>query len=343
MTDTTMDTGRISEFARNTTLEGLLSELNGALGVADTLLAAPADRPQLPTVLVVGGPRSGSTVTMQFLAATGRFAYPTNLLSRFYGAPAVGARIQAMLCDEAFDFRGELADVGRPIRFDSELGKSSGALQPNEFWYFWRRFFPIQEPRFLSEAELGAVDRDGFLRGLASIEAVLGRPLAMKAMLLQQNIPYLAELLGRVVFVDVKRHPFFQCQSILEARRKFFGSIDRWYSVKTPEWEWLRDLDPYHQIAGQVLHNRRRVDEGLRIAGAHRTVVLGYDEFCAEPARLYRELVDRLDGLGHTVDAPYEGPEAFASRDAVRIDAGERDALLGAWQELGGEPLPPIQ
>jgi hypothetical protein len=280
-------------------------------------------------------------VTLQFLAATGKFAYPTNLLSRFYGAPAVGARIQAMLCDERFDFRGELADVGRPIRFDSELGKSSGALQPNEFWYFWRRFFPIQEPRFLSDDELRHVDREGFLRGLASIEAVLDRPQAMKGMLLQQNIPYLADLFDRVVFVDVKRHPFFQCQSILEARRTFFGSIDRWYSVKPPEWEWLRDLDPYHQVAGQVLHNRRRVDEGLRAAGAHRSVVLDYDEFCADPARLHRELLDRLAGLGHTIDAPYDGPATFASRDAVRLDGAERDALLDAWVDLGGEPLNP--
>jgi hypothetical protein len=337
-----MDVGRTTAFARNEALERLLAELNGALGTADDLLADGLDRPTHPVVLVVGGPRSGSTVTMQFLAATGRFAYPTNLLSRFYGAPAIGARIQALLCDPRFDFRGELADVGRPIRFDSELGKSSGALQPNEFWYFWRRFFPIDEPRFLTDDELRHVDRDGFLRGLASIEAVDGRPLALKGMLLQQHIPYLADLLDRVVFVDVKRHPFFQCQSILEARRKFFGSIDRWYSVKPREWEWLRDLDPYHQVAGQVLYNRRRVDEGLAAVGADRTVVLGYDEFCADPARLYTELVARLDGLGHTIDTPYEGPAAFESRDAVRLDDRESDALLAAWHDLGGEPLPPI-
>ena len=37
-------------------------------------------------VLVVGGPRSGSTVMMQWLASSGVFAYPSNLLSRFYRA-----------------------------------------------------------------------------------------------------------------------------------------------------------------------------------------------------------------------------------------------------------------
>ena len=50
-------------------------------------------------VFVVGALRSGTTLFTQWLATTGLTAYPTNLLSRFYGAPLVGAKIQQLLTD----------------------------------------------------------------------------------------------------------------------------------------------------------------------------------------------------------------------------------------------------
>jgi hypothetical protein len=280
---TTMAEGRAERFARNPALERLLDELAEVLGPADRQLTDRLERPAMPVALVVGGPRSGSTVTMQFLAASNAFAYPTNLASRFAHAPAIGARIQAMLCDPRYDFRGELGDAGSPIGFESDLGKSRGLLQPNEFWYFWRRFFPIEEPRRLDDGELAEVDVAGFLAGLAAIEEIHGRPLALKGMLLQLNISFLAQILDRVVFVDVARHPFFQCQSILQARRDFFGGLDRWYSIKPPEFDELRHLDPYRQVAGQVHHTRRRMAQEMALAGDHRCVRIGYRAFCDDP------------------------------------------------------------
>ena len=79
---------RTDAWRRNDTLEGLLGELSGLLGPAEERLnALDAGAEPLPVVLVVGPPRSGTTLTMQLLAATGLCAYPTNLLSRFYARP----------------------------------------------------------------------------------------------------------------------------------------------------------------------------------------------------------------------------------------------------------------
>src|SRR5689334_1008692 len=84
-------------FRRNSKLEELLRETNQLLAPSEAAAVADFRMPRFPVVLIVGAARSGSTVTMQWLAQTGTFAYPTNLLSRFYGAPSIGARIQQIL------------------------------------------------------------------------------------------------------------------------------------------------------------------------------------------------------------------------------------------------------
>lgn len=322
---------RLPSFARNEALDELIAELATVLGPADEAFSVRGQRPAAPVIFLVGGPRSGSTLTLQALAASGLFAYPTNLMSRFAASPGIGARIQAMLCDERFDYRGELADVGRPISFESDLGKSAGALQPNEFWYFWRRFFPLEQPRKLSESELRQVDVDGFLAGLAAIQAVDGRPLALKAMLVMQDLPFLASLLPNAVFVDVRRHPYFQCQSLLEARRSFSGDVDRWYSVEPDGIDKLSEMDAHHQVAAQVHMLNESLDQQLAAIGQPRTVTMTYTDFCATPNVLIDCIVRAMSSVGHVVtDAP-RPLTPFRSRDVVRVDADERDRITRAW------------
>jgi len=50
--------------------------------------------PDLMVQCEVGALRSGTTLFMQWLANTGVFSYPTNILSQFFGAPVIGAKIQ---------------------------------------------------------------------------------------------------------------------------------------------------------------------------------------------------------------------------------------------------------
>src|SRR4249919_71291 len=132
---------RSAPMQRNPALERLLAELNDALPAAQAVLSVDTED-RHAKVFLLGAMRSGTTLYMQWLASTGQFAYPSNLLSRFYGAPLVGAKLQQLLTDPAYNFRNEILDFNAPLDFRSENGKTTGALAPNEFWYFWRRFFP---------------------------------------------------------------------------------------------------------------------------------------------------------------------------------------------------------
>ena len=84
---------RTETFSRNVRLEVLLKEINSSLWVAEKEILKEDQATEFPMLFVMGPMRSGTTLFMQWLANTGLVAYPTNLLSRFYQAPIIGAKI----------------------------------------------------------------------------------------------------------------------------------------------------------------------------------------------------------------------------------------------------------
>lgn len=334
-----MDSERLPEFQRNPNLEALLQELNGLLALAEAQAAARYTAPRYPVLLVMGAPRSGTTLMMQWLANLGHFAYPTNLISRFYAAPYIGARVQQLLTDPAYKFGDEIPDFANAIDFSSALGKTRGALAPNEFWYFWRRFFPMTEPRYLEDRELAQVDRAGFLAELAALESAFARPLAMKGLILALNIPFLSGLLPRALLVAIRRHPFFNIQSLLEARERYFGTREAWYSIRPPEFEHLQHLSPIEQVAGQVAYTMRGIEAGLGAVELERRLEVSYEAFCAAPDVVYAEIVAKYAAQGYSLPPEYAGPARFAVANQVHLSSAERDAALAAYTRFAGESL----
>lgn len=330
---------RKEEFQRNTHLEDLLAEINNLLSPVEEELAQQYHMPRYPVAFVVGVPRCGSTLMMQWLAKTGCFAYPTNLLSRFYAAPAVGARIQKLLTDPMYNFRDEILDFSQPIDFQSNLGKTRGALAPNEFWYFWRRFIPNNEPRWLNETEEQQVRNKAFAAALASLEAAFDKPLAMKAIILQLNIPLLSSMLEKALFIYIRRDPLYNAQSLLESRVKYYGNRQDWYSIKPREYERLRQLDPLWQVAGQVVFTSRAIQLGLQQINPDRYLQVDYASFCAKPEQVFHAIQEKLAQQGHPTSWQYTGPATFDNLDHLRITQEERDQIALAVQTFEKEEM----
>ncbi len=138
----------------------------------------------------MGAPRTGTTLFMQWLSESGLWGYPNNAISRFYAAPYLGARIQQILIEN--DIGGEISDYKKTGPFTSVFGKTVGVLAPNKFWYFRRCFFPLYpETDVVPPEALAHVNVEKLNRELASLEAALEKPLAMKGMLLNWHIPFL--------------------------------------------------------------------------------------------------------------------------------------------------------
>ena len=312
MDNDTQDEERAAAFKRNVELEHLLKSLNGTLGLAEeSLLTSASDLgPEHPLVFIMGPLRSGTTLFMQCLAHSGIVAYPSNLLSRFYGAPAIGAQIQLLLTDSRYNFRNEILDFDTPISFESENGKTTGALAPNEFWYFWRRFLPFQELDWLPDDELfRVVDRDALVKELTTLTRVFNKPFALKSMILNYNIPFLSAIFEKALFIQLKRDPVTNVASVIDARRRQLGDENEWYSFKIPEYAELKGLDPITQSAGQVHHINSAVTKGMAALDQSRKLVVQYEDFCGSPGHVFDELAVKL-GIADGV-SPYSGPNRF--------------------------------
>lgn len=310
---------RAAVFRRNTQLENLLSSLNQTLGAAEDelLTASTGFSPVHPVVFIMGPLRSGTTLFTQWLANNGITAYPSNLLSRFYGAPAIGAQIQLLLTDPRYNFRDEILDFNTKISFDSENGKTQGALAPNEFWYFWRRFLPFQELDWLPDKELfRLVDQEKLVAELTALTRIFDKPFALKSMILNYNIPFLDKIFEKALFIQIKRDPIANVASILEARKRQLGSESEWYSFKIPEYPKLKDLDPVMQSAGQLHYINKAVSAGMETVSEQRKLIIRYEDFCKNPHTTFNQLVEKL---GIEEPQAYLGEEQFNISKKVRL------------------------
>jgi LPS sulfotransferase NodH len=304
----TTEQSRTSSFAKNSGLERLLDEVNSNLWVSEKALLEDQMNFWHPLILVMGPPRSGSTLFIQWLANTGLLAYPTNLLSRFYKAPIIGAKIQLLLTDPRYKFRDELGEFVQQAGYRSENGKTKGVLAPNEFWYFWRRFLVEPNRDVWTDDELRqSMKTRTLLAELAGMMQVFQKPFAAKGMLFNYNIPFLDSVFDNVLFVHVNRDRTTNVGSVLDARKRQLGSVEAWYSFDIPEKSDLIHLSPEQQVAGQVNAINSALEKGLKSVDESRKMEVQYEHFCHEPANYFQLLLQKL-GLPAS---RYNGPETF--------------------------------
>ena len=317
-----MDEGRSEQFARNDKLMGVLTELNAMLATMERPIA---DELQYPVVFIVGCPRSGTTLMMQWLSTLGVLAYPSNLIARFYANPYVGVRIQQAL--HTYDNKRQIfPDLIRDVDFSSHYGHTSGALAPSEYWYFWRRFFHFGEIQYLDNFYSDAHDTIGFVSELASMEQAFSKPLMMKAMILNWNLPELYKLFSKCLFIDVSRPLGDNAESLYFARQSFFNDVSKWFSFKPPEYVWLKKASPLEQVAGQAYFTRKAVDNGLKEIPDASVLKVDYDAFCASPVAVYKALSEKLCAMGYELPE-YVGKDQFVATNASRLTPSERAVI----------------
>lgn len=324
---------RTGEFSRNSYLEKLLDEINDNLCTANENLRAHQEEEQCK-IFIVGPLRAGSTLLMQWLAKTKLVAYPTNLLSRFYAAPLIGAKIHLLLTDRKYNFRDEILDFNNEISYESVNGKTKGALSPNEFWYFWRRFLPYNELDFVSDDELaGHPGLENLKKELNGLANIFGQPFLLKAMIMNNNLELLNSLFDKALFIRMKRDPVINMQSVLEARKRQFGTMHTWYSFKIKEYNFLKDIDPLHSVAGQIYAINRSLDNTIDFIPDSKKIDIVYEEFCREPGEYFGKINNMLSVQDNKIELiNYSGEDHFETRDTWHLTEYTKEQAINAYE-----------
>ncbi len=326
---------RLKQHRKNSKLEALLKEVNELLSPVENQAILNFQKNKFPIILIMGAARSGTTLLLQMLADSGCFAYPTNILSRFYKAPYIGAKIQLMLTE--YDFNNEIFNDNNKVEFYSILGKTKGPLAPHEFWYFWRRFFKFEEIQVLDN--LDSINGKEFVAELAAIENQLGKPLAMKGMIVNWHIPYINKILDKVLFVHIKRKPFYHIQSLLEARKKYYGSIESWYSFKPPEYRFLKDLNPYEQVSGQIYYTDKAIQEGISKISSSKSITITYENLCKSPKALFKKIEEKMKLQNYDLNFNYKLPKSFILSNEIRLNMEEREKVVNAFEKITNKKI----
>ncbi len=325
-----------SQFEKNSDLDTLLVRINDYLRQAEQSQPEPP-APEYPLILLVGAPRSGTTLFMQWLCSTRHVAVPTNLISRFFSAPAFGVMLQRLLSDRRYRYRDEFDDLPtEPLQaFGSDLGKTKGILGHNSFFYFWRQFFPLAEPAPIPDNDLHRVDGKGLVRAIGRFANEVEAPLAMKGYLVQYHLGLLEKLLDRVLFVHIIRDPLDTMRSLLEVRKSLYGDEGKWWGCRPPGCDIFMGQAPAIQVAGQIALTQRSIRSELARMPDAKHIEISYELLCDSPAQVWSELRNKISA--QTVNgekakammaAEYHGPQNFRrSRQTPKSN----DLLFSEW------------
>jgi hypothetical protein len=271
------------------------------------------EEPSLPTIFVIGAPRSGTTLTGQILTEDRTLARITNFVAAFWEEPAVGAIIEKLFETQIYQ---------SDHNFKSTYGRTQGLANAHEFGYFWNRWFDFgQETHKLSDKELKKVDTKGLITSLANLEAVYQKPIVFKNSTwctLQAN--FLAQVLPHSIFVACRRDPLYVAQSIFLGRQRINHNENIWWSIKPSNYSEIKNFSLMEQVAAQAIYMEKEMNEALSQVPNDRIIEARYEEVTTDPNNLLKAVQAKCCELGAKISplkslGPFESTNQRVLKD----------------------------
>jgi hypothetical protein len=306
----------MSRFSKNPEEEDFLLQLNTALsGLESTQLTSGPER--LPTIHVLGLPRSGTTLVLQQIVSGLDIGYINNLIAAFWMAPNCGIRLSRKLLPQ-----------GLKSSFNSEFGRTRSIEEPHEFGYFWSRHLGIDDMREPSSADSARVDWSALKRTIVSMCDSYERPIIFKNFYIGW---YMAELMAsfeRAIVVRVSRDLQDVAMSLLRMREQMFGSKDAWASLKPREYSWLKREPYWVQVAGQVHFLDLAFQQAVSRVPAGRLVQTTLEEIRTRPNDVVNRVANCLSSQGfdsqlhHPIESEFSATTGtvFDPKDHRRVE-----------------------
>jgi len=264
-----------------------------------------SDAPHFAPILIIGPPRSGTTLLYQLLVQQFEVAYLSNAHHAFFGAPVI------LECLVPRRLRRP------PNHQESRFGVSQGLWAPSEAANFWYRFFPLK-PHGVRPGDVKLERGRRLRRAIAALSRAAGAPMVSKNVVCSVRVEAIAAFVPEIRFVVMHRDQIEVATSILAARKKAHGNYTDWWSVEPANIDELRHLPPERQVVEQIRAVQQAIDQARRTLDGDRFIDIDYADLVTDPGTVLEQLARRL-GLQPRAGAP-SLPEAFPRRDRDQLD-----------------------
>lgn len=269
-----------------------------------------------PFIFVIGLPRSGTTLLSQLIAHTFNISYINNLAARFFLAPLHGIKFSKTV----------LGDKGRSD-FHSDYARTKGLDEIHEFGYFWRYWLnkhTFEDITHAKERE-SRIDWEGVRRVLSSLQHETGKPFVFKNIYGSYHMKKFVEILDKVIFIFIQRDELDTAVSILNARKKYNQDLNVWWSYQPPEYNKIKDLDYWSQIAGQIHYLKNFYLREMKMLPEKSQLQISYKEMCERPQVVIDKIIEKCGKHdGYNIAVENDPPEYFPFRQYQNAEKEKR-------------------
>ncbi|MBC7967356.1 MAG: sulfotransferase [Fuerstia sp.] len=295
---------------------------NSLLTSRERRLAQTAVSEVAPVILVVGAPRSGTTLVYQTLARYMDVTYFSNLTSLFPNAPLAGTKMFRWLP------RRQSAD------FRNFYGQTAGLGGPNDGFSVWNQW--LGHDRYVPRTDLTIDEQRAMGRFFRVWCAVFGKPFLNKNNRNAGCLNLLSQAIPQASFVVVRRNPLLVAQSLIHAREQVQGDKSVGWGLHSHSSDMSADPLAYvDDVCDQVLQIEAELDEQLKQLPQNRIVEFTYEGFCEAPDSTLRWIASRISGVRLKEDLIQRELRPFEVSATVTLSAPEKERLLSRLQTAG--------
>ncbi|MGI9429522.1 MAG: sulfotransferase family protein [Bythopirellula sp.] len=279
------------------------------------LASASEAGPAHPLVLIVGPPRSGSTLLFQALARYADVSYLTNLTSMFRRSPITSA---SWFHDFAPRRKQSMSKS-----LQNYYGQTPGLAAPNDGFDVWNRW--LGDDRYQTPASLEPKLIAEMQQFFAAWTGEFDKPFLNKNNRNSICLGLLADTLPQATFVVIRREPVFLAQSLIEARLNVQGDKAQPWGLasRRTHAENNHATGYVDDVCDQLLEIERRLQSQLSRIPGDRYLELSYEGFCANPRATLQQIGRHVPALQLQEELMAAELSSFAASSTLRLSKEE--------------------
>ncbi len=270
-------------------------------------------------MLVVGAPRSGTTLVYQTLARYMDVSYVTNLMSMFPKSPISGSQLFKWLPKR------------RSADFQNYYGQTAGLDGPNDGFSLWNQW--LGEDRYVPRTDLTESEQHQIRQFFGAWATAFGKPFLNKNNRNTGCLDLLSRVLPQASFIVVRRNPLLVAQSLITAREQVQGDKSLGWGLHSHSSDVKQDPLRYvDDVCDQIIEIERQLDEQIRHIPKNRLIEITYEGFCEDPASALQWIGRQIPGVQLKADLMEKELKPFKASAQITLTQDEQIRLLDRLQ-----------